>query len=373
MRIRYASKNLLRARGRLLISLSGIAFAAFLMAVQGSLLHGFTMAASRVVDAVEGDIWIVAPGIPAFDFVSPLEERIAWLVQGAPGVAGTGRGIAGWAPFEKVNGDRTFVFVVGVDRTIRGLLPDVAVETLEAGHHVPLGFDATDRKTLGGDVLPARVQVSRRDADLAIETRGFASFLGTPFVFGDFSDIRRFLPYDRNTVSFVTVRTHPDVPVQDVRDALRSRFPSVSIWTAEEFSWRSRLFWLVQTGAGGALSLAALLGFLIGLSVVAQTIYSLTAESVEEFATLKAMGASNGYLFSIVLTQSLLCGLVGSVVGLAGVHPFASLAQSIVTWMVVPGWMYGVVLSAIAILCTAAAWVAANPAISAEPARVFRA
>ena len=95
MRVRYAYRNLVRARTHLGISLIAISFAAFLVAAQGSLLYGFTTAASRIVDAIDADIWIVAPGLPTFELVSPIEERIAWLARGVTGVENAGRGLAG--------------------------------------------------------------------------------------------------------------------------------------------------------------------------------------------------------------------------------------------------------------------------------------
>jgi putative ABC transport system permease protein len=374
MRARFAFKNLIRARGHLLISMLGIAFAAFLMAIQGSLLYGFTLAASRIVDAIDADIVMVAPGIPTFEYVAPIEERLVYLARGVPGVASTGRGYAGWASFQKVSGDRTLVFCVGIDRDFRGRAPDMPGETVALGGFVtPVVTDLSDRHITGAGAEPVRVSIGGRRADLVQETKGFASFLGSPFVFGDLEDIRRFLRYDRTALSFVTVRAEPGADPIAVRDALRERFPNVDVLTRHELSSRSRSYWLMQTGAGGALMLAALLGFLIGVSVVAQTIYSLTVASVDEYATLKAMGASNRYVMSIVLLQSLLCGALGAAIGLALVGPFAVLGRNIVAWLTVPGWMYGLVVVAVALLCTLAALIAARPALSAEPARVFRA
>jgi putative ABC transport system permease protein len=138
-------------------------------------------------------------------------------------------------------------------------------------------------------------------------------------------------------------------------------------------SARSRLFWLVKTGAGGALTLAAILGFCIGLVLVAQTIYSITADNIEEYATLKAMGASNRDVHMVVLVQSLVCGMVGGIVGLILVDPFATAIRPLVTWIAVPGWIYLVVALALVFLCIAASLIAARPAVAIDPGRVFRA
>ena len=374
MRIRYAWRNLLIARGRFLISLFGIAFAAFLMAMQGSLLYGFALASSRIVDAIDADIWIVGPGTAAFEYGAGIEERLAWLAPGVAGVAAAGRGASGWTELQKVNGDRFSVIAVGVDRGFLGRIPDVRPQlSSSATYDAVAAVDASALSVFGIASLPATIEIGGHRADVVLATQGFASFLGTPFLFADLANVRRFLNRGPNLLNFVVVRVQDGHEVRTVRDALRQRFQNVDVLTRQEFSNRCKLYWLVQTGAGGALFLATILGFLIGVSLVAQTIYSQTVESVEEYATMKAMGASNQYVVSIVLAQSLICGAIGAFIGLALVGPFAALARGIVQWVVVPGWIYVLVVIAVALLCVIAAIIGSRPAVSIEPARVFRA
>src|SRR5205085_5041867 len=135
----------------------------------------------------------------------------------------------------------------------------------------------------------------------------------SPLVFADYVSGHRFLRLERTQASFIVLHVAPGYSLTAVRDGLRSRLTDVDVWKTAEFSWRSRIFWLVGTGAGGALMLAAVLGFGIGLAVIAQTIYSITAENIEEFATMKAMGATDRDVRSVVLVQSLVCGAIGGV------------------------------------------------------------
>lgn len=356
------------------VSLFGIAFATFLMAVQGSLLYSFTRAASQIVDSVDADLWIVGKGTPTFDYVSPIPERYAFLALGVDGVRDAGRGIAGWAPIQRPNGDRTLVMLIGVENRYRGDLPVVSELAAAKGmSDSALVIDASDARTLGFDGTLRTAQVASRRGYLLAETKGFASFLGSPLIFSDYIDAHRFLRMERTQTSFIVLHVVPDHDPTAVRDALRSRLPDVDVWKTTEFSWQSRLFWLGQTGAGGALSTAAILGFGIGLVLVAQAIYSITAENIEEYATMKAMGASNRDVHTVVLTQSLICGIVGGAFGLLGVEPFAMALRFIVSWMSVPYWMYFVVAAALTLLCVLASLIAARPALRVDPGRVFRA
>lgn len=373
-----AWRNLMHDRARFVVAIVGIAFASFLIAVQGGLLYGFTMAASRIIDAVDADIWMVAKGIPSLDFVSGIPERYRDIAMGTPGVAASGRGAATWIPYQRPDGRRSMVFAIGIDAPFLGAIPDPRMAAIQVRHaDQGLVVDITDAQALG---IPARlgpqstaVEIGGRRALIANVTQGLSSFLGTPIVVARYSDAKDYLPLAQAQSSFLLARVAAGEHSETVRDRLRARFADLDVWTKHDFSVRSRAYWLVQTGAGGALTLAAVLGFLIGLVVVSQTIYAVTVEYLEEFATLRAMGASDGFVRRIVLAQSLICGLLGLAAGLVAVEPFAGFARSVVTWALVPWWMYPTVLAVVLLLCLLAALVAARPALRVDPGKVFRA
>lgn len=373
MKFALALRNLLHSGARLWVSLFGIAFATFLMGFQGSLLYSFTLAASRIVDAVAADLVILGKGTPTFEYVSSIPERYATLALGVDGVSDAGRGIVGWAPIQRPNGDHTLIALVGIERRFRGELPDVFDLAAAKGRSDwALAIDATDAKVLQYADTHA-VQIGSHRGYFVAEVNGFSSFIGSPYIFADYVDAHNYLNLESTQVSLLLLRVAPGHDPIAVRDALRARLPDIDVWTRSELAWKSRLFWLVQTGAGAALSLAAILGFFIGLVVVVQTIYSITAENVEEYATMKAIGASNGDVRTVVLIQSFVCGVLGGCVGLLLIRPFAALVRPAVTWITVPGWIYAVVGVAIALLCAAASLIAARPAVAIDPGRVFRA
>src|SRR5947208_17114012 len=107
------------------------------------------------------------------------------------------------------------------------------------------------------------------------------------------------------------------------------------------------MYWTIKMGAGGAILTAAVLGFLIGLVVVSQTIYANTMENIEEYATLKALGAPRSLVARVVLTQALLCGAVGSILGLIAVIPFINHATSLIPWIYMSSQFHSVMFLSI--------------------------
>jgi putative ABC transport system permease protein len=130
---------------------------------------------------------------------------------------------------------------------------------------------------------------------------------------------------------------------------------------------------MFTTGAGVAVLLAAILGLVVGVVVVAQTIYATTMDHIREYGTLKAMGATNRYLYRVIVQQAIISALLGY-----------SLAM-VVSWFVVRGsekggaaillpWPAAVgMLGLTIVMCTGAALVSINKVTRLDPATVFKA
>jgi putative ABC transport system permease protein len=139
------------------------------------------------------------------------------------------------------------------------------------------------------------------------------------------------------------------------------------------FADRAIGFWLTQTGAGGAILVAAILGFLVGLAVVAQTVYAATLENFDDFVTLRALGASSLALVSAIEIQSLGLGLVGGLLGIAIADPvIAATKSSLVPWIDTPWWLRFFSFGCGLVICGLASLAAVRRIFTIEPADVFR-
>ena len=77
-------------------------------------------------------------------------------------------------------------------------------------------------------------------------------------------------------------------------------------------------YWVVSTGLGMNMGITVFLGILVGIVVVAQTLYTSAVEHVKEFGTVKAIGGSNWDIYRILGEQALIAAVVGFVLG--GAH-----------------------------------------------------
>jgi putative ABC transport system permease protein len=157
-----------------------------------------------------------------------------------------------------------------------------------------------------------------------------------------------------------------------VRAAIAANIPGIEVHTRESFSWRTRRYWLVETGMGLSFLAAALLGLLVGGVIVSQTLYAMTMEKLPEFGVLKALGASMVDLSRVVLEQSLLCGSAGLLLGLLSSYCISALAGMAGTTVEIPVALVIVIVLLTGILCAGAALVSIARLKRVEPAMVFR-
>src|SRR5258706_531430 len=220
-----------------------------------------------------------------------------------------------------------------------------------------------------GFLRTAAEVIDAADSDIWITARGVNCFDFSATLDSRFREIAQGVPEE---AVYLILRVTNYNNITSVKEQLKARLPAVDVWTQDEFGRRSKLYWISQTGAGAAILTAAVLAFLIGLVVVSQTIYATTMEHLDEFATLKALGASQRFVIKVVLNQSLACCVAGCVLGLLATIPMVAFARRAVALIYTPGVLMLVRLVASVLMCVLASIMSIRTALSVEPAKVFR-
>jgi putative ABC transport system permease protein len=371
---RLAWHNLAHQPVRFLVTVLGITCATLLLMVQGSLLTSFLGAASKIIDASDCDLWIAGRGASCFEFPASLERRFAEIAHSVPGVRQTSRLCTRVVPFRKPNGEQQLVTLIGAEAGAGPRFPvpmlSKAVGTLLDA--VLIDESAGNLLKVAGQ-LPIAVELNELRANVVGETSGFSSFLGTPYVFTSYDDAAHYSRLRSTETMFILVRLSAGAQIEEVKRNLQDRFPNADVWTRQEFARRAQMYWTSQTGAGSAILAAALLGFFIGLAVVSQATYATTMEYIEEFATLRALGAQSAFIIGVIVWQALASGVTGYIIGIVLSGPVIRQARSLIPWLVTDSWLPVGILPLILVICLFASILSVRTALTVEPARVFRA
>ena len=371
-----ARRNLFHDRVRFAVTLTGIVFALVLIIVQFGLFLGFTTTTSNNIDHSNADIWIVFHGVGYFDTGRMFSERKFYEVLSVPGVERAEKYIQNFAYWKKPDGGVENVQVIGFHpgsglgepwNVTEGSALDVK---LEDGVIV----DELYKEKLGVKKIGDRVEIGDHRARVVGFTQGIRSFTTSPFVYTSFKNS---LNYTRpeaheDQLAYILVKVAPGCTSDEVLENLRARLTDVDIYTSQEFSRRTRFYWMFTTGAGLAVLTAALMGLIVGIAVVAQTIYAATMDHIREYGTLKAMGATNGYLYRVLIEQAVWSAVLGYGFAMVAAYFIVQASEKGGALILMPLPMKIGMLFLAVFMCIAAALVSINKVTRLDPAMVFR-
>jgi putative ABC transport system permease protein len=328
---KLAYRNLFHDRMSLFVTLIGIVFSVVLVAVQCGLYLGSAARITAVLDHIDADLWVVPVGTKSFDDPSLLPGREKHAILSTPGVASVDELVVSFALWKKLPreaGSRcatesglcgsTAALLIGTDINTNKSLPwDIiqgSVDDLSSPNAVAV--DSSYFMELGVREIGDRAEVNNMQVTIRAVTKGIRSFTTLPYVFTTLQQARSMVDAAPDQSSYMVVRVAPGNNVADVRAALQDRLKDAEVINHQEFRERSTNYWLFETGAGTALIAAAVLAVIVGVVVVAQTLYASTKEHLNEFATLRALGASSGFIRKVILWQAVLSAIMGYILGI---------------------------------------------------------
>jgi putative ABC transport system permease protein len=369
-----AWRNLVHDKVRLLVTLTGIVFAVVLIVVELGLFLGFTTATSSLIDHSRADLWITAPRVPYIEQAVPFSERKVATVLATPGVARAAKYIVRFTQWKRPDGRQESVQIVGVDLASGLGTPwNVVAGTLDDLRKPDAVFvDEIYREKLGVAHIGQVVEIRGRRARIAGFTRGIRAFTTSPYVFTTFKNALDYADLRDDQTLYILVKAAAGADSGALRHALAARLRDVDVVTNAGFSRMTQVYWMFTTGAGIAVLLAALLGLVVGIVVVAQTIYATTVDHLREYGTLKAMGATNRYLYGVIVLQAVISAVIGYAVGMiVSVFVVRGSEQGGAAILLPPAMAAGMLVLTL-VMCVGAAIVSINKVTRLDPAMVFK-
>jgi putative ABC transport system permease protein len=350
----YTIQTLWYNRKQYLPPTCAVAFSALLVALQcGMLLGTFAIVSIPIDHTPRADLWIGCRDVISVDISRPIPRL--WRARlRMPEIERSEVYYQGFGFWRKGSGAVELAIVIGSQLGPESL---GAVDRLTRVHRHRLAeagtvvVDRADLKRLGIDGVGAVTEVNGRRIRVVGLVEGLKGLSG-PYLFCSLETARDLLGMATSQTTYLLARCRPGLSPIEVRRQL-DRYGDMSVFTRTEFSNRSRLHWLFNTGGGLALLAAAVLGLLVGALITTQTLYAAAAASMKEYAVLRAMGISRQRIASTVITQAIVVGLLGIILAGSLVGPLAALIQYQGANVQLPSWMLlssGVLTFAMAML-----------------------
>lgn len=382
MRTPVAWLQLRREPVRLSVALAGVAFAVILVFMQLGFSEALYSSAVRMHRLLVADVVLINPRTAHLTAMFSFSRRRLYQALGSEGVAAVAPLYLSLAPFKNpLTGKTRRLLVAGFDPTKRVLdlaevnakldrirLPDLAL------------FDRASRPEYGpiaamyGNGRPLTTEV----ADRRITVAGLFE-IGTSFgvdgtlITSDSNFLRLFPHRDRGLIEIGLIQLKPGADAEAVRRTLAARLPGdVEVLTKKGYMEREKNYWARTTPIGYLFTFGSIMGLVVGGVIVYQILFADISAHLPEYATLKAMGYTNTYLFKLVFQEAILLALLGYVPGFAATLWLYRITAGATNLPLAMNWWTGsFVLALTVLMCSVAGAISLGKLRAADPAEIF--
>ena len=369
----YTLTTLWHDRQRFLPGVLAVAFSAVLINLQCGLLLGLFATTSIPIDHTEADVWLSARGVLSVDLGRPFSEtnlaRLALLGE----VEAPEALVLDYSYWFKPDGTKELCIVIGsrlLGRPLgaaRELTSELRARLTEPGAIV---VDEAERGRLGINGIGDRAKIADRRVRVVGLVRGLKSLTG-PYVFCSIETARMLLSVPVGQATYLLARCRKAANPSTVVERL-SGHSDMSAFTREDFSRRTRVYWLTQTNAGISTAFTAALSLLVGAVVTSQSLYAAVAASMREYAVLRALGIPRLQIVAMVMALSFWVGVAGIVLALPTTFGLARVAEFMGTRMLLPYWLLGSVTVVTMAMAMISGLAALRSLRLTEPANLLR-
>jgi putative ABC transport system permease protein len=385
---------------RLVVATTGVCFANILMFTQLGLLAMLTEGTTKLHESLGGDLLLMSSFSPTLLF--RINFPIAYLYQasaidGVASVSPLYLNRANWVnpdrlakgspvppsgshppPRRGLFGNEVRVIAFNPAQPVLNL-PEVNGKLTKLRSPDAVLFDRLSQPSLGEvpTLLRDRPEVMTLMDNRRVYVVGLFSMGSTlndkgNVIISDWNYAQRFGQDSLNQVRLGVITLERGAKRAIVLAKLRQNLPSdVSVLTHEELIQREQQFSSSQP-EGVILKFGTVVGFVVGIIVIYQVLYTDISEHLGEYATLKAMGYSDRSLLMVVLGEAIILGVMGfvpSFFACVGIYHLLVVLTRIPLMM-----KAGVVIQVFIltmVMCVVSGAIATRKLRSADPADVF--
>lgn len=310
-------------KSRLLVALSGIAFADVLMFMQLGFQASLYDSNTRLNRSLQADIVLLSPQARNIQSLSTFSRRRLYQAMDVPQVESAQAVYINTINWKNPQTRRqTVVQAIGFDPEATVFnLPEVnqQLQTIKLPDTVL--FDRGAR----GEYETAIAQVAQGKAvtteiDRRTITIGGLFTLGASFgadgslITSDQNFLRLFPRREAGSISLGLVHLQPGSDPKQVATTLESYLPDdVNVLTLAEFIQFEENYWKSESPIGFIFGLGTAMAFVVGVVIVYQVLSTDVNAHIKEYATFKAMGYRNAYLLGVVFEEAFILAFLGFV------------------------------------------------------------
>lgn len=374
--------QLSRERSRLLVALSGIAFADVLMFMQLGFQAALYDSNTKLSRALDADIVLVSPQARNTQNLSTFSRRRLYQakdVQGVKSAEAFYSNIITWKHPDTRKETSIQVIAFKPEQQLLNL-PEVNQQLDKTKLPDVVLFDRSSRGNYKQAIAQieqgkaVQTEVERRTITIAgVFSLGASFGADGILVASDQTFLRLFPRREAVSINLGLIKLEPGYDPEQIVTALKSHLPNdVRVLTHQQYIEFEESYWKQESPIGFIFGLGTGMAFMVGVVIVYQVLSTDVNSHMKEYATFKAMGYRNQYLLAVVFEEAIILAFLGFIPGLIlpiGLYQLAANATALPIYMKASRAIIVLILTIV--MCTISGAIATRKLQSADPADMF--
>ncbi|MFY7884423.1 MAG: ABC transporter permease DevC [Dolichospermum sp.] len=380
--------QLIKQKVRFFVALAGIAFISVLMFMQIGFQDALYSSATQVHNHLRGDLFLISSQYKSLTSTQSFPRSRLYQILGFNGIESVEPLYVQFAKLKNpINGRKYPIYVLGFD-PVKSIfrLPEVDQDFQLLKIPDQVFFDRAARPEFGPIAeyfqknQPIGMEIFSYLGTIGYKVKVSGLFtLGPSFgvdgnlIVSSSTFFKIFPEHRSNQIDIGLIHLKPNVNPQTILTTLSNSLPKdVTVMTRQEFIDFEKSYWTLRTPIGFVFNLMVMMGFVVGVIVVYQILYSNISTHFVQFATLKAMGFRNKYLLNVVFQQAIILAVLGFIPGFAISLGLYDIAKDATKLPIVMDLSKGLlVFTSVIIMCLTSGFFSTNKLRKVDPAEIF--
>jgi putative ABC transport system permease protein len=380
--------QLVKQKVRFFVALAGIAFISVLMFMQIGFQDALYASATQVHKHLRGDLFLISSQYKSLTSAQSFPRSRLYQILGFNGIESVEPLYVQFAKLKNpINGRKYPIYILGFDpvRSIFRLpevdqnfqllkIPDqVFFDRAARPEFGPIAEYFQKNQPIGMEIFSYLGTIGYKVKVSGLFTLGPSFGVDGNLIVSSSTFFNIFPEHRSNQIDIGLIHLKPNVNPQAIITTLSNSLPKdVTVMTRQEFIDFEKSYWTLRTPIGFVFNLMVMMGFVVGVIVVYQILYSNISTHIVQFATLKAMGFRNKYLLNVVFQQAVILAILGYIPGFAISLGLYDIAKNATKLPIVMDLNKGLlVFISVIVMCLTSGFFSTNKLRKVDPAEIF--
>ncbi|MBO1048172.1 MAG: FtsX-like permease family protein [Dolichospermum sp. LBC05a] len=380
--------QLIKQKVRFFVALAGIAFISVLMFMQIGFQDALYSSATQVHNHLRGDLFLISSQYKSLTSTQSFPRSRLYQILGFNGIESVEPLYVQFAKLKNpINGRKYPIYILGfdpvksifrlpeVDQNFQLLkIPDqVFFDRAARPEFGPIAEYFQKNQPIGMEIFSYLGTIGYKVKVSGLFTLGPSFGVDGNLIVSSSTFFKIFPEHRSNQIDIGLIHLKPNVNPQTILTTLSNSLPKdVTVMTRQEFIDFEKSYWTLRTPIGFVFNLMVMMGFVVGVIVVYQILYSNISTHFVQFATLKAMGFRNKYLLNVVFQQAIILAVLGFIPGFAISLGLYDIAKDATKLPIVMDLSKGsLVFTSVIIMCLTSGFFSTNKLRKVDPAEIF--